>query len=123
MLVDIIHLKEGTLPGLVLMFDMDGIQFGHLFKLSVFVIKHYLHYLQEAMPVRMKGIHFFNLVSFVDKILALVRPFMKQSLWDILILHPKVDTVFDHVPAEVFPKDYAGGRAPSVSEFHGEYQL
>lgn len=120
MLVDIIHLKEGTLPGLVLAFDMDGAQIGHVFRLSIFVIKHYLHYLQEAMPVRMKSIHFFNIVPFVDKILALVRPFMKQSLYDILVLHPKIDTVFDYIPAAAFPKDYVNGTALSVSDFHGE---
>uniref|UniRef100_A0A336M8A8 CSON013466 protein n=1 Tax=Culicoides sonorensis TaxID=179676 RepID=A0A336M8A8_CULSO len=116
--VDALLLEEGTIEGLVLAFDMTGAQIGHVFKLGLFTVKHGLHYIQEGFPIRMKQIHFFNLVSFIDKILAIVRPFMKQSLWDILYLDPKIEDTYDCIPPDVFPTDYPGGTALSVRELH-----
>jgi hypothetical protein len=36
--------------------------------------------LQEGLPVRLKGIHVLNTQSIVDKIMILVKPFMKKEL-------------------------------------------
>lgn len=107
----------------MLAFDMTGAQLGHVFRLGLFTVKHGLHYIQEGFPIRMKQIHFFNLVSFIDKILAVVRPFMKQSLWDILYLDPKIEDTYECIPPDVFPTDYSGGTALSVRELHGELGL
>lgn len=101
---------------------MSGAQIGHVFRLGLFTVKHGLHYIQEGFPIRMKQIHFFNLVSFIDKILAIVRPFMKQSLWDILYLDPKIEDTYECIPPDVFPTDYPGGTALSVRELHGEME-
>lgn len=35
---------------------------------------------QEGLPVRLKGIHVLNTQSIVDKIMMLVKPFMKKEL-------------------------------------------
>lgn len=36
------------------------------------------------MPVRLKGFHVINVVSFVDKVMAFMRPFMNKELLDIV---------------------------------------
>lgn len=36
--------------------------------------------LQEAHPIRLKQIHVLNIPSFLDRCLALVRPFMKSEV-------------------------------------------
>lgn len=112
-------LEEGTSNGLIICFDMKGVHWGHFCKLGLFTVKHFMFFLQEAMPQRVKGLHFFNNGSIIHKIVALVRPFMKQSLYDLLVLHPTVSTVYPFVPAELFPRDYPGGLEKSIEEIHG----
>lgn len=57
---------------------------GHLLKLNVQTFKRMLYYLQEAMPIRLTGLHFINPVPFMDKILTFMKPFMKKQLKDIV---------------------------------------
>lgn len=111
--------EEGPPHGIVIAFDMEGIKFAHVLKLGIFTVKHFLNYLQTAMPIRLTGLHFFNTVPCTNKILALCRPFMSQVLYDMLNLHEKIETVFPHIPKELFPKDY-DGNAMSVEQFHGD---
>lgn len=78
---------HGTYNGVIMVIDMEGAVFGHLTKLSVITMKKFLYYLQEAMPIRLKGIHYINVVSFIDKVLALMKPFMKKELINMVNLH------------------------------------
>lgn len=75
---------EGCAPGHIFLFDMRGVRIGHLTRLSVHGIRRFFEYIQEAMPVRLKAIHVINCVWFVDKVIALVKPFMKKELMDIV---------------------------------------
>lgn len=108
--------QEGTAPGLVIVSDMGGCQFGHIAKLGLVHLKKFFFYFQvsnwrdcfvsfqfekcfqEAMPVRIKGLHFINCPSFMDKILALIKPFMKKELLNMVRLHkislPKNKRIF-----------------------------
>lgn len=36
------------------------------------------------MPVRIKGFHFINIVPFMDKLMSIIRPFMKKELLDVV---------------------------------------
>ncbi|XP_063709297.1 uncharacterized protein LOC134837836 [Culicoides brevitarsis] len=120
LVVDIMLYEEGPPEGFVIAFDMTGIKFGHVLKLGIFTIKHFLNYLQGAMPVRIKGLQFFNTVPCTSKIVALCRPFMSQELYEMLNLHESIETVFPHIPQECFPKDY-NGQAMSLEQFHVAY--
>lgn len=92
---------KGTSNGLIMVADLKGIAFGHVTKLNIITMKKFMYYLQvsdskslkigyilwflqEAMPIRIKGLHFINIVPFMDKILALMKPFMKKELMSMV---------------------------------------
>lgn len=44
----------------------------------------FLMLLQEGLPVRLKGIHVLNTQSIIDKIMILIKPFMKKELLNMV---------------------------------------
>ncbi|GLG95800.1 Uncharacterized protein GBIM_02694 [Gryllus bimaculatus] len=114
MLMDLLLLEEGTAPGHIIIMDMDGINLGHVARLSIITYKKFFYFLQEGLPFRLKGLHFMNVVPFMDKIMAMMRPFMNKEIQDMLRLY-KVDNVeqlYKYVPKDILPENY-GGTAPS----------
>lgn len=120
MTVDLMLIETGTCEGIVVAFDMDGVVLGHLLRMGIFTVKHFMHYLQDGMPVRIRGLQFFNIVPFIDKILFLVKPFMKKSLFEMLMLHQSIEQTYDYIPAKLFPKDYPKGTAPLLDDLYGK---
>ncbi|XP_045503165.1 clavesin-1-like [Colias croceus] len=114
MLMDVRQYEIGTVPGMILVVDMNGVTLSHLGKLDLLTLQQFLYYLQEAMLVRLKGIHFMNAPSFVDKLLMLIRPFLKKELMDILYIHQiGSKSVEKFFPIEALPKE-SGGQYVSV---------
>lgn len=115
-----LHLHQnGPVEGLRIVIDLENVVFGHLTKLGILTMKKFLLYLQDAAPVRLKGYHYVNTVSFMDKILALMKPFMKKELLEILHLHSNVDGIKKFVPIDCFPSDY-GGKVESIASLHAK---
>lgn len=84
MVMDLWLYTEGTAEGHVIIIDMEGVTFAHAGRLSPIAIKKYLYYLQEAIPIRLKGLHFINTNAVMDIILAMMKPFMKKELMDVV---------------------------------------
>lgn len=55
----------------------------------------------------------------MDKILALMNPFMKKELTSILYLHSDINEFYKFVPQDMLPKDY-GGPLEEISVCKGE---
>ncbi|CAG4967917.1 unnamed protein product [Parnassius apollo] len=110
MLLDIWQIKMGTWPGFVIVIDLEGVRLSHLGKLDITEIQQYIYYLQEAMFVKLKAIHFLNAPAFMDKILMLIKPFLKKELLDSLIIHKAGSrAIGEYLPIEGLPKE-AGGQ-------------
>lgn len=118
MTVDVSLYTEGCSPGYVFLFDMTGVSMGHLTRLSMSSIRKFFEYIQEGMPVRLKSIHILNAVWFMDKVLALIRPFMKNELFEMLHLYTgDVSEVYKYIPPKCLPKDF-GGELDYIRELH-----
>lgn len=108
-------LLNGASEGHIFVIDMQNIVFGHMARINLMVMKKFFMYLQEGLPVRLKGFHFINAVSFMDKIMALIKPFMKKELLQLLHIHPQNEDMsgfYKFVPQECLPSDL-GGKAES----------
>ncbi|XP_024888293.1 uncharacterized protein LOC112465123 [Temnothorax curvispinosus] len=120
MVVDLWLYTEGTAEGHIIIIDMADVTFAHAGRLSPMGIKRYLYYLQEAIPIRLKGLHFINTNAVMDIILSMMKPFMKKELMEVLHIHPTnstKDTLATFVPLEAFPCDIGlGGKAKPLKE-------
>lgn len=54
----------------------------------------------------------------MDKLMAMVRPFMKKELLDTIYIHQTLDSFFEQVPKSMMPDEYGGsaGRMDDVIE-------
>uniref|UniRef100_A0A182Q208 CRAL-TRIO domain-containing protein n=1 Tax=Anopheles farauti TaxID=69004 RepID=A0A182Q208_9DIPT len=112
MCIDIQLWQEGCNNGSILIIDMDGIHLGHLPKLGIFTLKDLLYFIQEGLPIRLKGLHLANVVPFIDRIMTMIRPFMKKELLEMLHLHTTMPTLYPYVPQRILPVDYGGMARP-----------
>ncbi|XP_055594732.1 alpha-tocopherol transfer protein-like [Uranotaenia lowii] len=104
--------EEALAPGHVILIDMTGMHLGHLSKIRMGVVKNYSYYTQEAIPIRLKQLHFLNVVSFMDKIMWLAKPFMKKEIMELIHMHTSIDTLIKYIPLDCLPQEYGGGAGP-----------
>ncbi|XP_046964072.1 clavesin-1-like [Vanessa cardui] len=109
MIFDLWQYEEGSWPGFVLMIDMDLTTMGHISRLDIMTVRQILYFLQECMLVKLKEVHFLNAPSFMDKVMMLLRPFMKKALLDMIKIHEVgSDTLYQYVPKKALPKESGG---------------
>lgn len=129
--------------GLIAIADMQGVTTMHLTRIRVNLLKQFFGYLQTCLPILVKGIHVFNCVPWIDKLLAMIKPFVNKDLlsmvktiverikrsscfyYDLfqIELHSS-DMNFEqfyqqYIPKKCLPRDY-GGFLPSTHELHLE---
>nr|XP_012153875.1 PREDICTED: alpha-tocopherol transfer protein-like [Megachile rotundata]XP_012153876.1 PREDICTED: alpha-tocopherol transfer protein-like [Megachile rotundata]XP_012153877.1 PREDICTED: alpha-tocopherol transfer protein-like [Megachile rotundata]XP_012153878.1 PREDICTED: alpha-tocopherol transfer protein-like [Megachile rotundata] len=114
---DLIGLNNGTCDGYIFIGDSANLSLGHVGRLSAMGMKKLVMYVQEAIPVRLKGIHFINTPPVMDVILNMAKPFMKKELWNMIHMHSSLKTLEEHVSLDALPKEM-GGKADSVSTLH-----
>jgi len=103
-------LTDGEIP----VFDMTGFSLRHLTKVVLSSLRCYMKYTQEAHPVRLKQIHVINCSPFLDRVLALLKPFIKSEVFKLIHFHaPGSETLYKFVPLEMLPNEY-GGKAGSL---------
>ncbi|XP_046963660.1 alpha-tocopherol transfer protein-like [Vanessa cardui] len=113
MVIELYQYEQGTWPGMLLTVDFKGVSLAHFAKIDLFSLQHFLYYLQEAILLRLKGMHFLNAPPFIDKLLVMMKPFMKKELMDMLHIHTADSkNLKDYLPVEALPND-SGGNAES----------
>ncbi|XP_013188343.1 alpha-tocopherol transfer protein [Amyelois transitella] len=117
---DVWQYKVGTFPGVVLLIDLDRIAFGHLAKLDLQTMQQFLYFLQEGLLAKLQGLHFLNAPSFMDKLMMLIKPFLKKELLEVLHIHQIGSrTLEEFVPMAGLPKE-AGGEGKTFNEYRDD---
>ncbi|KAL0129294.1 hypothetical protein PUN28_004180 [Cardiocondyla obscurior] len=84
MLLDLCFLMDGTNNGYTFIADGSKISFGHATRMNPLLLKKSLHYIQEAAPIRLKGLHYINVSPAAEFIMNLAKPFMKKEIIDLV---------------------------------------
>ncbi|XP_046385665.1 alpha-tocopherol transfer protein-like [Ischnura elegans] len=101
--------EDGFSAGDIPLYDVKGFTLSHLAKVASPVLKKFMTYAQEAHPVKLRGIHIMNTSPIVDKLMGVVRPFMKAEMAKMLHFHtPGSTTLYKYIPKEILPADYGG---------------
>ncbi|VEN62116.1 unnamed protein product [Callosobruchus maculatus] len=119
MLVDV-TLKNNPPDGLMVFLDMKGTGLMHLTKFKIGAIKKYFQFLQEGFPMKLKIIHIINGAYIMEKLMSIIKVFIKSELIDMIKIHPSDmpnERLYELVPKKCLPKEY-GGDLPSEKELH-----
>ncbi|GAB0087579.1 hypothetical protein DMENIID0001_019060 [Sergentomyia squamirostris] len=101
-------MAEGLPAGHVVVVDMNCLSAGHILKLNISILRAFITYCQELVPARLKGIHFINATFITEKVISILKPFLKKEISAIIKVHLKMETVFEVIPKENFPKELDG---------------
>lgn len=110
-----VEAEGGLCPGYVFIYDIAGITLQHLATVSVSLVKKFLYFVQDGVPVKVKAVHMINVTSIIDKIMFLIKPFIKKALFDMLYFHSDMEEFYKAIPKECLPCDL-GGTSPSRNE-------
>ncbi|XP_076242795.1 alpha-tocopherol transfer protein-like [Calliopsis andreniformis] len=119
MVSEMVGLKTGTCDGYVFISDAAEVTLGHASRISPMALKKVVMYVQEAIPVRLKELHFINTPPVMDVVLNMMKPFMKKELWSMIHLHSSLKTLEEFISLDILP-DEIGGKAGPISKLHEE---
>ncbi|XP_043259525.1 alpha-tocopherol transfer protein-like [Colletes gigas] len=119
MVSDLVGLKTGTCDGYIFIGDSANVSLGHVGRISPMGMKKLVMYVQEAIPVRLKGIHFINTPPVMDLVMNMAKPFMKSELWNMIHLHSSLKTLEEFISLDVLPNE-VGGKAGPISKIHSD---
>ncbi|KAH8287669.1 hypothetical protein KR054_011340 [Drosophila jambulina] len=96
--------------------DIEGYTLRHLAYISIFVLRVYMKFLQEAYPCRLKAMHVINCPSFLDKLVSMMSPFLREEVRNMIKYHTEgLESLYEEVPRDMLPEEY-GGKAGTMEQ-------
>ncbi|XP_014244485.1 clavesin-2-like [Cimex lectularius] len=117
MLQDMSNCMLGSAPGYVFIQDLQNLTFSEILQCPISSTSNMLKFTQEASNCVIKGLHFINGGMVIEKLFALMNPFLKPDVKKLIFVHSTVDSMVEAVGKEVVPSDY-GGTGPSWKELN-----
>lgn len=66
--------------GAICIFDFDGLSLTHVMQFSPNIAMMILDWIQDCIPLRLKGIHMVNNSYFFNMVFAIFKPFIREKL-------------------------------------------
>lgn len=115
MLADTRLTEDDDIPsGEIPIFDAALVTMKFISKINLSALRKYMMYTQEAMPIRLKQVHVINVPSYIGKLYAICKPFLKTEVAKLIKFHePNSESLYTDISQEILPTEY-GGKAGSV---------
>ncbi|XP_075216084.1 alpha-tocopherol transfer protein-like [Lycorma delicatula] len=102
--------SEGFYAGDFMICDAKLFTVGHALRLTPTIMKDFLYCVQDVLPLRIKGILFYNAPPLLEKTANnVVKPFLKKKIADRIYIYSEDHTVLlKHFPQKILPKNLGG---------------
>ncbi|XP_014485794.1 PREDICTED: alpha-tocopherol transfer protein-like isoform X2 [Dinoponera quadriceps] len=106
---------HGSTLGQIFVSDVTGFAMGHMGRMNLVTMKKILYYVQNAMPMRLKGVHMINMSPMVEKMYNMMKPLIKDELINLIHFHTSLQSASEYFPIEALPNEL-GGKAGTLEE-------
>ncbi|XP_077483106.1 alpha-tocopherol transfer protein-like isoform X2 [Amblyomma americanum] len=99
--------------GVSILVDSDGFSLNSLLSCNLSLTRRFFEYLQDCMPMRLKGLHIIHESKAMDFLFAIMRPFIKRKLAERIHFHgTDYKNLHEEIPPTMLPEEYGGEAAP-----------
>ncbi|XP_077990750.1 alpha-tocopherol transfer protein-like [Glandiceps talaboti] len=107
--------EETQVNGVVVIGDFGNMTMAHATSLGPNTARKIADVIQNALPLRMKALHYVNQPKFFDAMFSLFKPFFGEKLKKRLHFHgDEYGTLHEYIPSRLLPAEY-GGAIPEFS--------
>lgn len=100
---------ETQVHGAVVIFDMDGLSLQQTWQFTPQFAKRIVDWLQDSVPMRIKGIYIINQPKIFNIVFALFKPFLREKLRNrIIFIGNDTKTLHKHISPKFLPPAYGG---------------
>lgn len=97
------------IAGAQVIFDMDGLYMQQAWQFTPQFAKRIVDWLQDSVPVRIKGLHIVNQPYIFNMVFQLFKPFLREKLKSRIYFHGKDrESLHQHLSAKCLPDVYGG---------------
>lgn len=105
---------ETQIFGSVVIMDFDGLSMKQVMGLTPTFSLRLLTFIQDAMPMRLKEVHFVKQPFLFNMVWQMFKPFVRDKLKKRMFFHgTKMSSLHSHIPPSHLPKNY-GGEQPEI---------
>ncbi|XP_018897662.1 alpha-tocopherol transfer protein isoform X2 [Bemisia tabaci] len=103
--------------GAQVIFDMDGLTLQQTWQFTPPFAKRIVDWLQDSVPLRIKGIHIVNQPYIFNMVFALFKPFLREKLRSRVIFHgTDRESLHKYFNPKMLPDTYGGNlHVPTIS--------
>ncbi|XP_032686006.1 uncharacterized protein LOC116851075 [Odontomachus brunneus] len=105
----------GSVLGNIYVGDATGFTMAHVGRINLALMKKFIYYVENAMPIRLKQIHIINTTPVMEVLYNIIKPFVSEELKNLIHFHTSLESAKKYFPIEALPNEL-GGKAGPIQE-------
>ncbi|XP_011704761.1 PREDICTED: alpha-tocopherol transfer protein-like [Wasmannia auropunctata] len=113
------YYPAASVYGCAMFFDVINPTIRHIFQFRPYVIMNMVHAWQSCYPMRYQTITVFNVPTFFDIVIRIMKSFMTEKMKNRFYVYSHRPQCFKDIPANILPVEYGGtdGTMKELTEY------